>query len=85
MISADHIRRSDNSKINEPVVDPSITEAEDVGRGPILSHDNFSKGFTAAIIPGGAPGLTVVGYTSDTAHFASPTGQYLTHIVASNI
>ena len=50
-----------------------------------MSHDNFLKGCAAAIVPSGAPGLTVVGYASDTAYFASPTGQYRAHIVAINI
>ena len=62
-----------------------LLPCEDVGSGPIVSHDNFSKGRTAAIVPSGASDLAVVGYASDTAHNVSPTGQYVAHIAASNI
>ena len=64
-----------------------LLPCEDMGRGYIMSHDNFLKGVLLHLYPVGLPGLAVVDSASDTAQdcINSPTGQYLAHIVASNM
>ena len=52
---------------------------------PLCPIATSQKGVLPQLYPVGPPGLAVVGYASDTAHIASPTGQYLAHIVVSNI
>ena len=34
-----------------------LLPCEDMGRGPIMSHDNFSKGRDAVIVPSGVTGF----------------------------
>ena len=58
---------------------------KEVGRGPMMSHDIFSKGRVTAFVPNVATGLGCGGLCFGTAHIVSPNMWYLFHTQASKI